>query len=155
MDWESKTSIQWVNAGVYEWTQTIGDVKIRFQAPAGTRGKNIAYQLTPSHLMVGIKGSPPVIDGKLTELVVPGDSLWTLEDGMVVIELQKQKKHHSWDSVTEDGPRVDPLTKEQLDKKMMLEKFQNQHPGFDFSGAEMTGNLPENPAEFGEDWKPN
>ena len=152
-DWENKANIQWANCGTFEWSQTIGDIKIRFRVPDGTRGKNIAYSLTPSTLKVGIKGSDsPVLDGKLSELVVPDESLWTLEDGWIEIGLQKQKKHTSWDSVLEGGAKLDPLTKEALDKKMMLEKFQGQHPGFDFSGADFSGQLPSDPAAFGDDW---
>lgn len=95
------------------------------------------------------------MDGKLFAGVVPDGSLWTLDDGMVEILLQKQKKHFSWESVLEGGPKVDPLTKEQLDKKMMLEKMQKEHPGFDFSKADFSGQLPKDPASFGDDWKPN
>jgi hypothetical protein len=29
-----------------------------------------------------------------------------------------------------------------LKKKMMLERFQEEHPGFDFSGADFNGNVP-------------
>ena len=85
---------------------------------------------------------------------MPDESLWTISDGMVEIALQKQKQHSSWDSVLEGGPKLDPLTKDELDKKMMLEKFQSKHPGFDFSGADFSGQLPDDPASFGDNWKP-
>jgi hypothetical protein len=35
-----------------------------------------------------------------------------------------------------------------MDKQMMLEKFQSENPGFDFSGAEFNGSLPANPSTF-------
>lgn len=120
--------------------------------PAGTRGKDVAYVLTPNSIKVGLKGKTAVLDGKLSAGVVPGESLWTLEDGIVEIALQKQVKHVSWESVVEGGPKMDPVSKDQLDKKMMLEKFQSQHPGFDFSGADFSGQLPSDPASFGDDW---
>ena len=72
---------------------------------------------------------------------------------MVEIALQKQVEHTSWDSVVEGGPKLDAATKDSLDKKMLLEKFQGEHPGFDFSGAEFSGQLPENAAAFGDNWK--
>ena len=41
------------------------------------------------------------------------------------------------------GQAVDAFTKESERKKMMLERFQEEHPGFDFSGAEFNGSVPE------------
>ncbi len=154
MEWEDKANIAWADAGAYQWAQTIHDVKVRFQLPPETRGKAVDYQLSAGRLRVGLKGQPPVIDGPLFALVVPGESLWTIEKGLVEVALQKQKKHFSWDSVLQGGPVLDPLTKDKQDKAMMLEKFQSEHKGFDFSGAEFSGQLPKDPASFGDDWKP-
>lgn len=153
MDWESKAKLTWVDAGSYQWSQTLTDVKVRIPVVPGTRGRDVVYSLTPTTLSVSLKGRPPLVQGTLAGRVVPGESLWTLEDGAIEVVLQKQVKHQSWASVIEGGPAVDPLTKEALDKKMMLEKFQGEHPGFDFSGADFNGALPENPAAFGDSWK--
>ena len=38
---------------------------------------------------------------------------------------------------------MDQFTRENEKKKMMLERFQEEHPGFDFSGAEFNGNVPD------------
>jgi hypothetical protein len=62
--------------------------------------------------------------------------------------LQKQQKHQSWLSVVKGKDEVDTFTKDQMEKRMMLEKFQAETPGFDFSGAEFSGNLPADPANF-------
>ncbi len=56
MDWEDKKRIAWANAGSFEWSQTIDDVKIRFQLPETTRSRNIDYALTAGTLRVGVKG---------------------------------------------------------------------------------------------------
>ena len=37
---------------------------------------------------------------------------------------------------------LNPLEEEELKKKMMIERFQEEHPGFDFSGAEFNGQVP-------------
>jgi hypothetical protein len=156
-DWDSKSVLTWVDAGSYQWSQTLTDVRIRIPIAATVRGKDVDYKLTATTLSVGLKGKPVVLKGDLFDGVVPGESLWTLEtqDGVKYLEiaLQKQKKHSSWDSVVKGGPVVDPITKEKLDKKMMLEKFQGEHAGFDFSGADFTGSLPEKPETFGDSWK--
>jgi hypothetical protein len=43
--------------------------------------------------------------------------------------------------------QLDPLTAQEVQKKVMLERFQEEHPGFDFSGAEFNGMAPD-PREF-------
>ena len=43
---------------------------------------------------------------------------------------------------------MDPLALEQMRKKMMLEKFQRDHPGFDFTGAQFDGAVPDDPKNF-------
>lgn len=64
------------------------------------------------------------------------------------MQLTKAKAHESWRSLVKGQEEADPLVLEQMNKKMMLEKFQNENPGFDFSGAEFTGQLPADPANF-------
>ena len=67
---------------------------------------------------------------------------------MIVVQLEKAKSHESWASIIKGKDEVDPLVKEDMDKKMLLEKFQRDYPGFDFSGAELTGQLPADPATY-------
>lgn len=67
---------------------------------------------------------------------------------LLVILLEKSKAHDSWISVVKGQDEVDPSMKESMDRKMLLEKFQRDYPGFDFSGAEMTGQLPADPATY-------
>lgn len=38
---------------------------------------------------------------------------------------------------------MDPLEQEETKKKLMLERFQEENPGFDFSGAEFNGSAPD------------
>jgi hypothetical protein len=56
MDWEDKKKIVWANAGNFEWSQTIDDVKIRIQFPPTTTSKNVDYALKAGSLRVGLKG---------------------------------------------------------------------------------------------------
>jgi len=70
--------------------------------------------------------------------------MWMLSDGEMNINLQKMNKAEAWDSalVGRGGAEIDAFTKEEVKKKLMLERFQEEHPGFDFSGAEFNGNVP-------------
>jgi hypothetical protein len=38
---------------------------------------------------------------------------------------------------------VDPMSEENVKKQLMLERFQQENPGFDFSGAEFSGGAPD------------
>jgi hypothetical protein len=70
--------------------------------------------------------------------------VWTLEDHRLVrIILTKSIKDASncWKSLLVDAYVPDPLTLMNMEKKLTLERFQKENPGFDFSGAEMTGNF--------------
>ena len=40
------------------------------------------------------------------------------------------------------GAEVDALTQEEVKKQLMKERFQEEHPGFDFSGADFNGEVP-------------
>ena len=39
--------------------------------------------------------------------------------------------------------QLDPLSVGEEQKAMMLERFQSEHPGFDFSGADFSGAAPD------------
>ncbi len=73
---------------------------------------------------------------------------WSEDKKSLNLVLTKVKAHESWRSLVKGQEEADPLVLEQMNKKMMLEKFQNENPGFDFSGAEFTGQLPADPANF-------
>ena len=73
------------------------------------------------------------------------ESTWTFTDGEININLQKMTKAEMWESalVGHAGSKIDEFTKEEAKKKLMLERFQEEHPGFDFSSAEFNGNVPD------------
>ena len=39
--------------------------------------------------------------------------------------------------------QVDPFTQSEVQKSLMLERFQEENPGFDFSGATFNGQVPD------------
>jgi hypothetical protein len=59
-----------------------------------------------------------------------------------VIEIQKAQKGVRWGAVFRQHESLNPLQEEELKKKLMLERFQEEHPGFDFSDAEFNGQVP-------------
>ncbi|KAF4702405.1 NudC domain-containing protein 2, partial [Perkinsus olseni] len=75
------------------------------------------------------------------------DSTWFIEDGEAHIILAKARKAELWPSCFEGQAQLDAFTQNELSKKLMLERFQEENPGFDFSGAEFNGSVP-NAREF-------
>jgi hypothetical protein len=52
-----------------------------------------------------------------------------------VIELQKAQKGVRWGCVFKGHENMNILEQEELKKKLMLERFQEENPTFDFSQA--------------------
>ena len=130
---------------VYEWEQSISEVNIYIVPPPGIPAKQFDIVITHRHLRIGLKNTPPFIDEDTGGPVIPDDSLWTLTDGELNINLQKMNKAEAWDCALmgQTGSKLDAFTKEETKKKLMLERFQEEHPGFDFSGADFNGQVPD------------
>ena len=95
---------------------------------------------------MGIKGASQFyLDEDTGGPVKVKESMWTLSDGEININLQKMNKAEVWECALRGhgGQEMDLLSKEEAKKKMMLERFQEEHPGFDFSNADFNGAVPD------------
>ena len=95
----------------YTWEQTLEDVTVSLVVPAGTPGKMVNCQIKKDHLVVGLKGQTPIIDGELSELVKAGDSTWAIvdvKDGREIqVVLVKKEGMHWWKNVIKGDPEID------------------------------------------------
>ncbi|KAH0785169.1 protein BOBBER 1 [Histomonas meleagridis] len=95
----------------YTWEQTLEDVTVSVIVEAGIPGKMVNCQIKKNHLIVGIKGKTPIIDGDLSEEVKPGDSSWTIadvKDGREIqVYLVKKTGMHWWKNVIVGDPEID------------------------------------------------
>lgn len=149
---------------IYEWEQNLEEVLIYIKPPPAALPKNRALvqaQLKPGQtlprlevkiardsLRVGIKGTErPYIHEKFLKEIQVEDSLWTIEDDELVVTLLKCYKGEVWSTVFVGHEVMNPLLQEAVQKNMLLERFQQENPNFDFSQAEMNGNVPD-PREF-------
>eukprot|EP01099_Mayorella_cantabrigiensis_P002330 TRINITY_DN2021_c0_g3_i3.p1 TRINITY_DN2021_c0_g3~~TRINITY_DN2021_c0_g3_i3.p1 ORF type:complete len:173 (-),score=56.65 TRINITY_DN2021_c0_g3_i3:201-689(-) len=158
MDWIEKAGAIDVHEKNYEWRQTIEEVHIQVFVDESTRARDILFQITTTTLTLGLKSAPnsPLVQGELSGSVKSKEAIWTLEENeskngpgkKVVIVLEKVQKHSNWKSLFKGEEPIDPITSQEIDKKMMLKRFQNENPGFDFSSAEFTGQVPSDPANF-------
>lgn len=100
------------------------------------------------------------------------ESTWTLEDDdsvstnnnkrssdrrkIIVVTLTKANRGTVWEAALRGNPNaageaatnnsetaMDPISKEQVKKDLMLQRFQEENPGFDFSGADFNGSIPD------------
>mmetsp|Transcript_14165 Transcript_14165/g.34114 ORF Transcript_14165/g.34114 Transcript_14165/m.34114 type:complete len:224 (+) Transcript_14165:146-817(+) len=101
-------------------------------------------------------------------LVDVDESTWTFEDDddvynnsndgssnkkVIVIYLIKARRGMLWESPLKGNPNavnaagsatsMDPIQKEQMKQSLLLQRFQEENPGFDFSGAEFNGAAPD------------
>jgi len=128
----------------YRWTQTVEDVSVFIDVPLGTNPKEIEVKVQTKRLRVAIKGKKTYIDGELFLAVVADSSFWTLEDKKEIrLVLAKAKQYETWKTVVVGDHEMDPFTALEMQKKIMLEKFQKENPGFDFSQAQFSGNVPD------------
>jgi hypothetical protein len=113
---------------IYEWEQSLTEVNIYITAPINVAARLLDIKITHRHLIVGIKHTQPFIDEDTGGPVKPDESMWTLIDGEININLQKMNKAEAWDCalVGRAGAVVDSFTKEEIKKKLMLERFQEE-----------------------------
>mmetsp|Transcript_38411 Transcript_38411/g.89301 ORF Transcript_38411/g.89301 Transcript_38411/m.89301 type:complete len:226 (-) Transcript_38411:205-882(-) len=95
--------------GKYIWTQTLSELDLSVDLPAGTRGRDVTVNFTKGRLIIKLRGaSDPICDDKLSHSVLPDDSTWTIEDGKkLCIQLQKKNGMEWWDKVCVSDPGID------------------------------------------------
>lgn len=118
-------------------------MRIFIKTPEGVRASQLDVKITSNHLTVGLKGNPPFLDNDLFSTVVQDESAWTLDGNDLEITLQKMRRAETWSSALKGHAQLNPLEEEQVRQKLTLERFQQEHPGFDFSGAEFSGAAPD------------
>ena len=128
---------------VYEWDQTLEEVNVWIRPPPGVASQHLDIEIKHTSVRVGIKGSPPFINEVLGGEVVVKESFWSMQDGEITINFQKMRKGETWAAAMKGHGQLDPLAKQEDQKRLMLERFGEENPGFDFSSAEFNGQIPD------------
>jgi hypothetical protein len=125
---DGRLKFEYQGRTIYEWEQSLDEVNIYLNPPPGLPRKMIDILITHTHLKIGVLNTPPFIDEDLGGPVKVDECTWTLVDGELNITLCKMNKGETWTKALSgrDGAEVDPVTKEELRKKMMLERFQEE-----------------------------
>lgn len=113
---------------IYEWEQSLEEVNIYIEPPSGITRQMLDIHIAHTHLLVGLKGAPPFIDEDTGGPIKASESTWTLSDGEININMQKMNKAEAWDCALcgRAGEKIDAFTKEEVRKKLMLERFQEE-----------------------------
>lgn len=129
---------------VYELDQTLEEIRIYITPPPNMTAKQIQCDITSKHLALGLKGSEkPFIDEDFFSKVKVDESSWMMSDGEIEVNLQKVNKAETWESALKGHGELNPFVKGEVQKQLMLERFGEENPGFDFSGADFSGSVPD------------
>lgn len=153
------------NARIYEWEQKLSEVIVYIAAPPieNLSKQTIDCQITANHVKLGLKGQDQYyfIDETTYETVEVGKSFWCIEEiesttsdppekletvKMIVIYLHKANKAKVWENVFVGkfpGIALDPLQVENEKRALLLERYGEEHAGFDFRDAQITGSVPD------------
>lgn len=95
----------------YTWEQTLEDVTVIVKVPTGTTSKMVSCKIEKEHLLIGLKGETPIVDGDLSEPVIPGESMWNIQDAKegreIMVNLVKKQGMHWWKNVIKGDPEID------------------------------------------------
>ncbi|XP_064950541.1 protein BOBBER 2-like [Musa acuminata AAA Group] len=92
----------------YSWTQTLQEVTVNIPVPQGTRSRFVTCEIKKTHLKVGLKGQPLIIDGDFYQSVKTEDCFWSIEDGnFISVLLTKQNKTNWWNCMVQGEPEID------------------------------------------------
>ncbi|XP_044309941.1 nudC domain-containing protein 2 [Varanus komodoensis] len=132
------------------WYQSLEEVFVEVNVPAGTRAREVECSMKSRHLSLAVAGKK-VLEGKLFDSTIADEATWTLEDQKLIrIVLTKTKRdaRNCWTSLLENEYVADLWIQDQMQKKLTLERFHKENPGFDFTGADISGNYSKGGPDF-------
>ncbi|KAI5449693.1 hypothetical protein NCC49_004154 [Naganishia albida] len=96
----------------YKWTQDLNTATVTVTLPSGTRARDLAVVIKKKSLKVQIKSQPePILEGELFAEIKEEDSTWSIDDGILYIELDKLSSRTStpqwWPHILTHHPRID------------------------------------------------
>lgn len=142
---------------IYEWEQSLDEVTIYIDAPP-MKASDFEIKIQTNRLQVGLKGHDRFfIDEKTWGKVDTSESSWYLDESILNIILIKVARGSVWEAplLGQEGNEengsdtaattilVDPSTKEKITQELMLQRFQEENPGFDFRDAQFNGQAPD------------
>jgi CS domain len=142
-------SFQYNGSTVYDFEQSLTEVILYIVAPPHP----VVCNISSNHVQLGLKGgSQFFLDEDTFATIDTGDSTWCYEEdpddgrNFIVIYLQKAAKGLVWNCalLSKHGHAVlDPFSLQEVQKKIMIDRWQEENPGMDFRDAEFNGSIPD------------
>lgn len=125
------------NIKIYEWEQNLNDIIIYINLPYNNiKKKDLNIIITNKHIKINLINSlQSYIDEDTYKEINVSDSLWYIEDNILIIQLAKMYKGDLWEYplisklLTENNKDeliIDEATKLEIKKQLMLERFQEE-----------------------------
>eukprot|EP00088_Acartia_fossae_P069741 TRINITY_DN9188_c0_g1_i11.p1 TRINITY_DN9188_c0_g1~~TRINITY_DN9188_c0_g1_i11.p1 ORF type:complete len:302 (-),score=43.87 TRINITY_DN9188_c0_g1_i11:1106-2011(-) len=143
-DFEERSGVVACETEWGRWYQTVEDVSLEINLTPGTKGREVKVDISTRRIQCQIRGTV-IIKGKLFDSVIEDESTWTIEDQKLLrVLLVKSRKSDYWSSLLENGQyQPNPAQLLQMRHKLDLERFQLEHPGLDFSQANLDKQYPD------------
>jgi hypothetical protein len=84
------------------------EVEVHLRIPPGTKSKQLLVEFKATHLKVGERGKPLLIDGELHAKVKISDCSWTMdsETGRLTVSLSKSNQMEWWPRLVVGEPEI-------------------------------------------------
>jgi len=108
----------------YNWMQTLKELTINVQLPAGIKSRDVDFKCTNTKLKVGLKRQKPIMEGKLHKKVRGGDDvMWTIDDNSdggrdLTITIEKKNDMEWWNCIIEGHPKINTQKVEPENSKL-------------------------------------
>lgn len=93
----------------YQWTQTLQEVEVRIPINAGfaLKSRDVVVKIEKTHVAVGLKNQPPVVEGKLCATVKKENCNWVIDSGKaIVLTLEKVNDMEWWNRFLDADPAI-------------------------------------------------
>ena len=155
----------------FTWEQSLDEVDVYIPSPSPdpvTKKTvplfNVKGGLLNMRVVMG-PGLVAVFEAALGGRADGSECFWTTDDDGHTLHLviSKAVKGEPWPTLfrdelpaaeTPEQKKQQPLQTSDLDvarKEMLLQRFQEEHPGFDFTDAQISGHVPDDPMNFLQD----
>lgn len=147
---EKRIKVKRDGVDVYEWEQNLEEIILYFKKSdilhiAKDKSSKININIKADLIEISFKeGNENIVSFRdnFSKKVRNSESIWEIENGILTITLVKALKGEMWKSVFDGDEKINTLQEEEIKKLMLKERFQEEHKGFDFSDAQINGNVP-------------
>ncbi|KAI8919735.1 HSP20-like chaperone [Entophlyctis helioformis] len=93
----------------YKWRQTLQDVDVTIPIPKGIKGRDILVVFKQKSVKVALKSdlANPLLEGDLCNAIKVEESTWLIDNGELLVHLEKVNKAEWWKNVVTHHPAID------------------------------------------------